>query len=320
MNRRGRGAAAAALVLVALVSIAGLAAVAADTAAAQQAGQSPGPFTLEDLRSDGVQPSEAPDSVRYLGGESATGAVALRYRPADPLSNSLTYISPDATINTDQLQIYSTIFGGGTGDYEFVVAYWSEETRDVNGTSVPIAAEQEVQRVGVTLGSGYDTVPIKLQSHYNEEVQATAWLERNGERVEGARWRFSHASLPSSQQVQIATRADAWWYAAKTAIIPGVAGIVGGLWAARETLERTGRGPGLGGFAWGFLGFIGVLVALSALFYEIASVIAHLNILMGLSLAVVAYGGGLQMADETEKVAFERKELRDAKTLRGGGR
>ncbi|TKX56522.1 hypothetical protein EXE48_18340, partial [Halorubrum sp. ASP1] len=78
----------------------------------------------------------------------------------------------------------------------------------------------------VDVESGYASAPIALNSHYNESVQATMWLERDGQVVDGARWRFTHASAPASQQVQIETQADAWWYVFRTAVLPGVASIV----------------------------------------------------------------------------------------------
>lgn len=311
---------ALALVLVLIVPVGG---AAVGGVAAQETGNgttwsAPGPFDIEELRTGGDHPAEAPPSVRYLGGEKATGAVALRYVPATPFSNDPKMMEPGTTLNGDRVQLYSTIFGEGTGEYEFVVVFWQQETKRVNGTTVTYAANQEVQRASVTLENGYATTDVRLNSHFDDTWRATAWLERDGDRVPGARWTFNHASLPTSQQVQIATQADAWWYAFRTAILPGAAGIILGLSAARMTLRQTGRGPGWGLGAWAIIGAIGVGAGLGGLYYEISVVIANADILMGLSLGVVAYGGGLRMHPTAEKIQFVRKELREAKALRRG--
>ncbi len=314
------------IALMLLVPIGGVAVAqesAAPSYAQQQAANdtqnwsAPGPFDRTFLNSNGRHPAEAPPSVRYLGeGESPGGAVSLRYRPTDPLDNEPTFLKPGTELNGDQLEIYSTIFGDATGEYEFVVVFWQEETRTVNGTTVTYAADQEVQRIGVNLEDGYASADVSLKSHYSETWQVTAWLEQDGDLVPGAKWRFQHASLPASQQVQIDTRADAWWYALRTAILPGVAGIILGLTGAQLTLRKTGDGPGYGLGVWGIIGGITVLAALSGLYYEVAAVVAHFEVLMGLSLFVIAYGGGLRMSPPTEKVRFTRKELRDARSIR----
>jgi len=303
---------------------AGVSAVGDSPAVAQTANNSsgpsawepPGPFTLEELRANGQHPAEAPPSVRYLGGTSPSGAVALRYRPADPLSNEPQFLTPSTELQGDVLEIYSTIFGGATGEYTFAVVFWQEGEKTVNGTTVSYAADQQIQRVTVDLEDGYASTDVQLNSHYQETWQATAWIEEDGEPVDGVRWRFAHASLPASQQVQIQTRADAWWYAFRTAIIPGAAGIIVGLTAAQLTLRRTGRGPGYGLSAWALFGGIAVLSALGGLYYEVAAVVANFEIILGLSLGIVAYGGGLRMHPPKEIVRFARKELQEARSLR----
>ena len=320
-----RGAAVAAvslaILLVATMATPALAAVAPDGSTSPQVNNSDvssGPFALSELRQGGSQPSAAPPSVRYIGSPDVDGAVAIRYRPADPLSNEPVYLEGGQTLNTDTIQLYSTVFGESTGDYELVVVYWQPETRQTENGSVDIAANQEVQRATVTVEDGYATAPVALNSHYEQNFEATAWLEQDGEPVDGARWRFEHASAPASQQVQISTQADAWWYAFRTAILPGVASIVIGLSAARATLRRTGSGPRYSLSAWGIFSAGGVLMVLGGLYYEIATVVANLDVLMGLSLLPIAYGGGLRMSPPTERIAFERKELTDALTLRRG--
>lgn len=278
----------------------------------------PGPFEIAELRTGGEHPSTAPPSVRYVGAEdgSADGAIALRYVPASPFGNEPQMLEPGTTLNTDRVQLYSTIFGEATGEYTFTVVYWQERRETVNGTTVTYAANQEVQRATVDVENGYATADIKLQSHFQDTYKATAWLEKDGERVPGARWQFQHASLPTEQQVHISTLTDAWWYTFRTAVLPGTGAIILGLSLARMTLRRVGRGPGWGLGAWAILGGIGVMAALGGLYYEVTVLIAHVDVLMGLSLGVVAYGGGLRMHPPAETIQFVRKELYDAKALR----
>lgn len=272
----------------------------------------PGPFDLKELRQGGVKSSEAPESARNIG----TGGVILQYTPINPLSNGVQRVSPGDTLNGDILTLYSNAYAEAAGDYEFVVVYWNPATAQVGDSTREYAANQTIQRIGVNFASGYSTSEVELQSHYEKSVEATAWLEKNGEPVPGAKWRFKHASAPASQQVQIDTLADAWTYVFRVAILPGVAAVILGLSLAKLTLKRTGTGPRYGKGAWVFLGLIAGGLALSAAYYEVAVVIAHLDILMGLSLGVIAFGGGLQIHSEVEHVGFERKELTSAIALR----
>jgi hypothetical protein len=274
--------------------------------------EQPGPFDLEELRRGGVRDSAAPESARNIG----MGGVLLQYTPINPLSNGIKRVSPGETLNGDILTLYSNAYGDTAGEYEFVVVYWNQETAQVGDSTREYAANQTVQRIDVQFGEGYSTSEVELQSHYDESVQATAWLEKGGERVPGARWRFQHASAPASQQVQIDTLADAWTYVFRVAILPGIASVILGLSLAKLTLKRTGTGPRYGRGAWVFLGLIGGGLALSGLYYEVAVIIANLDILMGLSLGVIAFGGGLRIHSDVEHVGFERKELTSAIALR----
>ncbi len=280
-----------------------------------------GPYKHDDLVRNGVHDSEAPDSIRMVG-NPVRGGIGVRHVPASPLQSEWQYVEPGETIKTDTLQLYATAFGEATGDYELVVVQWTPETRTVdteNGTrQETVAADQTVQRIDIELDNGYSKTDVQLTSQYNETREVTMWLERNGERVDGVAWRFKHTSVASTQQVDIQTQADAWWYAGRMVLLPGIAGIVVGLSFAKVTLRKTGRGPGYGLGAWLLIGGIGLAAALGGAYYEIAAVLANFDMLMGLSLGVVAYGGGLRMHPPVEFIGFERDELTDAVSLRNG--
>lgn len=279
----------------------------------------PGPFDLTELRTNGRHPSEAPMSVRQLG-DPVRGSVAVRYIPSSPVSNEHEFLEPGTTLQTDTIQFYSTAYSDAVGEYEVVIVFWQHKQKTVNGTTFQYAANQSVQRATVDMGEGYDTSDVRLESHYDARWQATMWLERNGERVDGARWRFKHASVPASQQIAINTRGDAWRYLFINGIVPGIGGIIGGLALASATLRRTGRGPGYGMVVWGLLGGVSIFAVLGGLYYEVTQVVAHMEVLMGASLSIIAYGGGLRMHNAVEKIGFERMELTDALPLRQSGR
>jgi hypothetical protein len=284
-----------------------------------QSDASGGPFDRSTLVQNGVHDSEAPPSVRSIG-DPVRGGVAVQYVPASPLKSNWQYVGPGQTIKTDTIRLYSTAYGEAAGDYELVIVQWDDATRTVesdNGSrTVPVASGQSVQRVDVTLAEGYGTTQVTLASNYNETKEVTAWLERGGDRVDGATWRFRHTSVAGSQAVAIDTRADAWWFAGRTAILPGIGGIIAGLSSARAVLRKAGTGPRYSLAAWTILGALGIGVALGGLFFEVAAVLANFEMLMGLSLGVVAFGGGLRMHPPVEKIGFERQHLRDAKSIR----
>lgn len=272
----------------------------------------PGPFDLATLRTAGTTPAgeAVPPSMRYLG-DPIMGAVAMRHKPVSPIDNDWTWVEPGTTVQTDRLQLVSSAFGNAAGEYDLVVVYWHEEQRQAaNGTTVPVAADQTVQRISVTLDDGRAATVVDLQSHYDRAWRTTAWLEQDGEPVPGARWTFTHQSSPASEQVQISSESDLWWATIKTTWLPGAAGIIAGLSLARLTLRRTSRGPGYGLGVWVFLAGFGGLVAAAGLWYEITVLIARVDIIIGLSLGVLAYGGGLRFHPPVERVAFVQKHLR----------
>jgi hypothetical protein len=89
-----------------------------------------------------------------------------------------------------------------------------------------------------------------------------------------------------------------------------------GLSGAKATLKLAGKGPGYSLATWGVVSVFGIVSVLGGLYNEVATVVANFELLMGLSLLPIAYGGGLRMAPAIEKIAFERKELTSSKSLR----
>jgi len=278
-----------------------------------------GPFNRPQLAANGVHDADAPDSVRMVG-DPVRGSVAIRHVPVTPLDSEWKFVDAGQRIKTDRLQLYSNAYGEAAGEYQLVVVQWDDRTRTIetdNGSrKVPVATDQTVQRIDVELNEGYATQEISLTSAHNGTKEMTMWLERDGQRIDGATWRLEHSSIAAGQSVDVASESDLWWYAIRTAVIPGIAGIIGGLALARGVLRTAGRGPGYGLATWGIIGAIVFATALGGLWFEIAEVLANFDVLMGLSLGIVAFGGGLRMHPPVEKIAFERQELQDAKALR----
>lgn len=290
-------------------------------------GASAGPYSLEELRQGGVHDPESPPSIRMLEIDGQTrGAAGVRYQ--DPTWFEIVsgdepkwqFLESGTRVTENDVQIYSSAFGGSTGDYTLVVVYWTEETRTVNtpnGTVERAYAEQNVERKQISITEGYSTANVTLKPHYDEAVQVTMWLEKDGEPVPGARWRFEHKSNPKSKAVNINSLAGAWGYTARTAIIPGLAGLILGFLGGTGARRLAGTGPRLGLGVW-LIGLLigGSVVATSAV-YQTAVLLDHMPWLIGASFAVPAFGLALMSHPPVRKIGLERDEILDAKTLPG---
>ena len=324
MSRRGRGAAAAALVLVALVSIAGLAAVAADTAAAQDDTNAtewsePGPFTRADLQAGGTHDPEAPVSTRAIG-SPARGGIAIEHRPLQLIGGSEQMMEPGTQIQSDTLTLFGSTYGEAAGQYELVIVYWDAESTTVDGVTRQYAADQQVQRVTVNAENGYWKTPIELQSHYDNAVQATMWLEQDGERLDGARWRFQHKSNPLTAAPGFAVdgKSDLWRWAGLTILVPALPGLFIGRRAARHVLDETVVGPQWGMAKWlilfGILGLIGG----TALTWQTAAVLARAPWVVGAGFTVMSFIAFIGWSDhKTETAQFVKKDITESTSVTG---
>jgi hypothetical protein len=295
-------------VLVVASTLVGVGAV-----AAQQSGDwnPPGPFDHDQLRQGGTQDPDAPDSARMLG-DPVRGSAAFRYNPVSPLKNEKQFLESGQLVETDTLEFYSTAFGEASGEYTLVVVYWNDASKTVNGTQIDYAADQTVQRITLDVESGYATQNIQLRSHFDSSKQVTAWLERDGDRVQGARWRFQHRSNPltASPAYPIDSQGDIWRWAAINIFIPGIPGILIGRRGASHVLDRTIVGPQKGVVWWGFvLGAIS-LVAAAIGTWQTAAVLARAPYVAGLFVTVFAFFAFLGFRDqEVETAEFCKKDL-----------
>jgi PKD repeat protein len=283
-----------------------------------------GEYALSVLRSGGEHPSSAPSSVRYL---QQTGAVAIRYVPTAPLENDPTYLEPGATINRDELEVYGTRFGQGIGpgEYTIRVVFWQPDTRTVDtddggSRQEDYAADQEQYSYDITLAQGYDTAAIELPSHYNESVEATMWLEQDGDHVAGARWRFTHYSSQAGQSVPINSRGDLWWWLFSNVMVIAVPGLLAAAVVAKTVIRHTGLGPEKGPVWWAAVATAAAFAVAAFGYFYTAQLFARIPQLFGVAIVVVAFTAMLEtMGPDARTDEFVRDELGDASDAYGSG-
>lgn len=331
-NGGGRVAIAAVsiVVLVVTISVVGLAtpasaavttdplpqAEANDSSNETRAGNwtAPGPFGIDELRTGGQQVSSSgsqgpPASTRMLG----SGGMVLKKLPINPAQNSYQPVQQNERLETDYLLAYTSAFADAVGDYEFVVVWYQPETTRVNGTQRTYAANQTIQRIGFEADSGYSASRLKLQSHYDKTWQATAWLEKGGERVDGARWRFSHQTNPltASPAYPTNSKGDLWRWGAINLIVPAIGGILFSGISARHVLSRTIVGSLKGISYWAIV--VVVLVGLAAVLatWQTSVVLANAPVAVGLLMGLLALPVMLSIRDsDLSRAGFFRRSLR----------
>ncbi|MFC6975682.1 PKD domain-containing protein [Halomicroarcula sp. GCM10025709] len=277
--------------------------------------QAGGSYSIEQLRRGGRQPASAPQSVRVLG---STGALAVRYEPAKPLSNNLQYLEPGTTLHTDDIQLYSTRFGRSIEDrdVQLHVVFWEPTQQTVeteNGTrTVTVAGNQSERVYDVSLGTGYSTANVTFPSHFDQKFQATMWLSDGGQPIDGARWRFGHQSSQSAAGTTVNSQGDLWVWAAQNILIIAIPGLLGGTVGARAIIERTARGPDKGAMWWGLIVGIGAFVLGTMAYFQTAQIITRLPQVFGAFIAAVGFIAMLEsMGPRKRTDEFVRDELGD---------
>ncbi|WP_238378379.1 hypothetical protein [Haloarcula rubripromontorii] len=274
----------------------------------------PGPFGIDELRTGGKQISSGgsqgpPESTRML----PTGGVVLKYLPLNPAQSSYQPLGRNQALKTDYLLAYTSAFGESVGDYEFVVVFWQERSTEVNGTQQTYAANQTVQRIGFEADNGYSASKLQLQSHFDKQWQATAWLEKDGERVEGARWRFAHQTNPltASPAYPTNSKGDLWRWGTLNLIIPAICGIMFSGASAKHVLSRTIVGTLKGVSYWA--GVVVVLIGIAAILgtWQTSIILANAPIAVGILIGLLALPVMLSIRDsDLSKAGFFQRKLR----------
>ena len=274
----------------------------------------PGPFGIDELRTGGEQVATSgsqgpPPSTRML----TTGGVVLKYLPLNPIQSTYQPLGQNQALKTDYLLAYTSAYAESVGDYEFVVVFWQPRTTTVNGTQRTFAANQTVQRIGFEAEEGYSASKLKLQSHFDQTWQATAWLEHNGQRVDGVRWRFSHQTNPltASPAYPTNSKGDLWRWGAITLIFPSICGILFSGFTARHLLSRTIVGTLKGISYWAAV--VVVIIGAAAVIgtWQTSIILANAPVVVGLLMGLLALPVMLSIRDsDLSQAGFFLRRLR----------
>lgn len=274
----------------------------------------PGPFDIEELRRGGTHDPEAPPSVRSLYNDQGRpfGDIGVEYTPISPFDSSTEWLEAGQKLQTDTIQFYSTAYGTATGEYELVIVYWLPETKQVDGTTVTYAANQSIQRVSFNVDEGYATADIKLNSQYERNWQTTMWLERDGERVEGARWRFQHKSNPltAAPAFPINSEGDLWRWGMPNILIPALGSVLVAGFIGTHVLSKVIKGPGMGLGFWAAVFGVSATGLVAFATWQTAAVLARASVISGVFVGFVALIVYLGLNDaEVEKAGFFQRKL-----------
>ncbi len=315
----------AGLVLVALLVVTPLLAAGA-VGAAGQANQSagndstgPGPYSLDELRTDGNQPSGAPPSTRPYGDY---GSFWMRYTPtglgvSDDNPNDRKYLSADTTVQRDS--VYLGSFRGWDSERTNVtvkVVYWTEgevERSAGDGQTVTetAAVDQEVETVEVTLDGGdYVTTPIELQSSYEEPQRVTMWVEGHQGEIQ---WTFEHQSSRAAKSIPMDDKGSLIGWGVMMLLLPMVATSSAMVYVDRKVLKKAGAGPQIGMLGYGLLAFGAFLIGAYYMYDSTIEIVATQPWVLGI-------GGGLLLGlltvelfgDRTRKSLFMKFNIEDS--------
>jgi len=321
-------ATAAFLVASALVPVAG-AAVGAQTDAtaaveahgpAQTEGnatwQEPGPFSLEDLRRGGTQPPSTPEAVTIPSERSlGTGGVFVKYSTLSLINSQDKELKPSTRVETNALTMETSAYVDAVGQYEVVLVYWNEATTTgPNGQERTYAEGQEVQRVGIDVDKGRDASQIGLQPHFDEAKQVTMWLERDGELVDGARWRFEHQSNPLAQSpaFSVDSEADLFRWGGINILLPALVSLFASRKIADHVFDRIVIGAQQGIGFWLILSGLIFVVTAGFATFATASVLANAPAVVGVVVGLIGLILMLGLRDaDAEKAGFFQRRLDD---------
>jgi hypothetical protein len=289
---------------------------------APTSGEDAGNWTLQELRRGGEQPASAPSSVRLLEGSS--GAVSLRYQPARPLSEGgYQFLGRNQRLETNAVQVYSTVFDDTDADWTLVVVSWQQRQRQVETeagvTTQTYASNVTETRYQVGVGA-YETANVTLPGHYDATWQLTLVLQKDGEPV--ARWRATHRSNPLTQPApETDSTGDLVAFGMLNFFLPAVVGIPVARWRARKDLEDIIVGPQKSTLWWAGAIAVGCLAAASVLFYQFAVLLTALPALAGIAIAAVTYLGYLSLRDADTIVAeFDQRDIEEVADVTGDDR
>ena len=328
MKRAWVVATAAFLVASALVPVAGAAVgTQTDATAAVEAHElaqtetnatweEPGPFSLEELRQGGTRPPSTPEAVTIPSERSlGTGGAFVKYSTLSLINSQDKELTPSTRVETNTLTFETSAYVDAVGEYEVVLVYWTPETTTgPNGQERTYAAGQEVQRVGIDVEKGRDASRIALQPHFDETVQVTMWLERDGQLVDGARWRFEHQSNPLAQSpaFSVDSEGDLFRWGGINILLPAIVSLFVSRKTADHVFERIVIGGQKGLGFWLVLSGVIFIGAAGFATFATAAVLANAPAVVGVVVGLIGLVLMLGLRDaDAERAGFFQRRLDD---------
>ncbi|TKX86247.1 hypothetical protein EXE43_09390 [Halorubrum sp. SS5] len=278
--------------------------------------EAPGPFSIEELRRSGKQPPSTSEAVTIASERSlGTGGVFVKYPSLSLINSQPKELTPSSRVETNTLTFETSAYVDAVGKYEVVLVYWTPETTTgPNGQQRTYAGGQEVQRVGIDVEKGRDASRISLQPHFDETVQVSMWLERDGQIVDGARWRFTHQSNPLAQSpaFSVDSEGDLFRWGGIYILLPALASLFVSRKIADHVFNRIVIGAQKPLGFWLILS--GVIFIGSAGFatFATAAVLANAPAVVGVVVGLIGLILMLGLRDaDAEKAGFFQRRLDD---------
>jgi len=281
-----------------------------------------GEYSLAELREGGRKIPGADPSMRWL----ESGSVFVDYDSAEPLAPEpaewevQNVLGPGSLVQTDTLTFNAQRpRDAGSSEYELVVVSYDSEHVQQGNTTVERATDVQKDTYTLSFDGAFARQEVDLPNTDGEREQVTMWLvDENGDRVEGARWRFEHRSAPTSVDAGITSYGDLLQWVGVFVLLPGLIGIPLAQVGASNILKKTGKGPMLPGFIYASAVFIGTFFILLLAWYQLTTALTNLPLLLGGALVVVAFVGFLERGSyDTVRALFVREELQDATSPTG---
>ena len=278
--------------------------------------QEPGPFSLEELRRSGKQPPSTAEAVTIPSERSlGTGGAFVKFSSLSLISSQPKELKPSSRVETNTLTFETSAYVDAVGEYEVVLVYWTpESTTGPNGQQRQYAAGQEVQRVGIDVDKGRDASRISLQPHFDETHQVTMWLERDGELVDGARWRFEHRSNPLAQSpaFTVDSEGDLFRWGGIHILLPALASLFVSRKVADHVFERIVIGAQKPLGFWLILSGVVFVGTAGFATFATAAVLANAPAVVGLVVGLIGLILMLGLRDaDAEKAGFFQRRLDD---------
>lgn len=275
-----------------------------------------GDFSLTELRRGGTAISTDAADAQFNppGGrliDNGSSPAYLIHYPPGPTADEFAYLESGETVESRQLTLLSSRWGKNVKplNYTLVVVYWQPDTRTVTAddgttTTENYAANQTVQKTELTLESQNDPNDVRLQPKFGETWQVTAWLEHDGEAVEGARWLFEYRPVPTSKGLPFEDRFDSFlnWAIVNFLLTSGIGSVLAIVVGSIAT-RRAGPAPALK--LGGIVAFIGLLLYVSA-FGNTLSLIVAAPYLLSIPVVVAALITTLYMSASSFGIRAEQ--------------